>query len=248
MCYENDELPPFSPIRGGSDASGDITLTASDGVEFSAFFAHPAVPSNRAVVVFPDVFALGPFYRELTVQFAEAGYHAIAIDYYTRELGREPRPVENGMAAMQSMDMANVDTDAKAAVAWLRGLPGVDIDAVFAVGFCLGGTLVWHQLSELDLDGYVSFYGVPAALQRDRIARMHGSALMLIAGEDRIPVADVEALADEMRAVGVEVETHVHDGAPHGYFSRSGEFKEACDASWAQVLAYFDARSGVHAS
>ena len=75
------------------------------------------------------------------MQFAEAGYHTIAIDYYTRELGREPRPVENGMAAMQSMDMANVDTDAKAAVAWLRALPGVDIDAVFAVGFCLGTDL-----------------------------------------------------------------------------------------------------------
>ncbi len=77
---------------------------------------------------------------------------------------------------------------------------------------------------------------------------MHGSALMLLAGEDRTPVADVEAFADELRAVGVDVETHVYEGAPHGYFSRSDEFKEACDDSWATILAYFDAHSGVHAS
>jgi carboxymethylenebutenolidase len=244
MCYEDGELPPFPPIRGGADAFGDLTLVAADGVESSAFFAHPSVPSTRAVVILPDFRGLSEFYRDLAVRFAEAGVHAITIDYYTREIGRDDRPVDDRefySAMLQKTAKRAVDLDVAAAVAWLRGLPGAEIGSIFTVGFCCGGSFSWQQASVADhLNGYVSFYGVPAHLEEERIPAMRGPILMLIAGKDFTPVDDVEQLAAQVRVKGETVETHTYPEAPHGFFSRSGEFDAECTDAWDRVLDFFD--------
>jgi carboxymethylenebutenolidase len=252
MCYEDGELPPYPPIRGGADAFGELTLLASDGVESNAFFAHPGLPSTRGVIILPDFRGVTEFYRDLAVRFAEAGVHAITIDYYTREIGRHDRPVDDRefySAMLEKTDKRAVDLDVASAVAWLRDLPGTRIDSIFTVGFCCGGSYSWQQASVPDhLNGYVSFYGVPRLLEDERIATMSGPILMLIAGQDFTPVEAVEELADQVRASGEIVETHTYSAAAHGFFSRSGEFAGECDDAWQRVLDFFDRHATAAAS
>ena len=52
--------------------------------------ADPA--DGRNVVILPDVRGLHPYYEALAVRFAEAGFHAVAFDYFGRTQGAAQRP------------------------------------------------------------------------------------------------------------------------------------------------------------
>jgi dienelactone hydrolase len=69
-----------------------MVMRSTDGSYFSAHFAHPDLPSATGVVILPDVRGLHDFYRELAHRFAEAGQHAVAIDYFGRTRALPPEP------------------------------------------------------------------------------------------------------------------------------------------------------------
>ncbi|MBT2235394.1 dienelactone hydrolase family protein [Nonomuraea sp. NEAU-A123] len=80
MCHS----APAPPIHGRAASQEPLKLTAADGNTFLAHRAEPAVPNGRGVVILPDARGLHPFYREPAVRFAEAGFRAVAIDYFDR--------------------------------------------------------------------------------------------------------------------------------------------------------------------
>ena len=89
-------------------------------------------------MIFPDVRGLYPFYIELAERFAQAGYHAIAIDYFGRTAGLGPRDEDfEYMPHVQQLRVPQVQEDAAAALAALRERAGAERFAT--VGFCLGG-------------------------------------------------------------------------------------------------------------
>ena len=65
-----------------------------DQFHFAAFAATPEEPTSVGVVILPDVRGLYRFYVELAERFAEAGHHAIAIDYFGRTAGVAKRDDE----------------------------------------------------------------------------------------------------------------------------------------------------------
>ena len=150
-------------------------------------------------MIFPDVRGLYPFYVELAERFAQAGYHAIAIDYFGRTAGLGPRDEDfEYMPHVQQLKVPQVQEDAAAAVAALRERAGADRFAT--VGFCLGGMesfLAGADMSELTavvgfyaaLDG--SRFGISGPLQR--AAEIRTPLLGLFGGADQaIPVEQVE--------------------------------------------------------
>src|SRR5438309_6493205 len=95
MCFEFDSCPPDLPadvlrVAGGA-AAEVLELESADGTRFSAAFAGTTESRGPAVVVYPDVRGLYPFYIQLAERFAEAGHHAIVIDYFGRTAGLGPR-------------------------------------------------------------------------------------------------------------------------------------------------------------
>ena len=89
MCHETTARPPLPPIAGGSGgaSSGRLVLDAADGNRFRAFPATANDPEAAGIVTLPDVRGLHPFYEDLAVRFAEAGIHAMAMDYFGRTAG-----------------------------------------------------------------------------------------------------------------------------------------------------------------
>jgi carboxymethylenebutenolidase len=240
MCYDDSARPPLPPVRGGASNHGDLKLTSADGTEVDAYFAHPDAPSTNAMIVLPDVRGLHDFYKELARRFAEAGMHSIAIDYFARTAQDSYRGEDFAFREhVEKLDTRKVNEDVGAAVQWLRDLPGADVRSIFTVGFCMGGALSWGQSgSGYDLAGCIGFYGVPARVV-DRIPRMQSPLLILAAGQDFTPVADVEKFADDVRSAGIEAEVHVYPDAPHSYFDRTfADHAEACDDSWRRILDF----------
>jgi carboxymethylenebutenolidase len=240
MCFADDARPPAPPVQGPVAEQGPLVLESADGTRFGAYRAHPSAPSNRAIVIFPDVRGLHPFYEELAIRWAEAGLHAVAVDYFARTAGIGERgeefPFRDHLA---KLDFATVALDVSAAVTWLRQQTGAT--AVFTVGFCFGGAMSWRQAAAGDhLAGAIGFYGIPSRVTEvaDRIA---DPLLLLAAGQDFTPVSEVEAFAQRVRAGGAEARLHVYPDAPHSFFDKSfGEHRADCADAWHQMLAFVD--------
>jgi len=246
MCHDHDSRPPAPPRTGTVRERGVLTLTATDGTEFSAAFAAPEGEARVGVVVLPDVRGLHPYYVALAERFAETGAVAVAIDYFGRTGGVCEPPGTRGadfdwQAHIPRTTPEDIDADIAAAIGYLRERTSADLPVV-TVGFCFGGSHSWRQTGgDLDLAGCAGFYGRPAMVGR-AADRAHLPTLMVIAGADSAtPVDEQLRLADRMRAAGGEVDTAVYEGAPHSFFDRAyGDWAEACQDAWRHVLALID--------
>src|SRR5262245_47888350 len=115
MCHTPDSRPPDPPVTGRFGGTRSLTLTADDGTAVQAFEAYPSQDSSSRVVILPDVRGLHPFYRALAERFADAGLHAIAIDYFGRTAGPGPRGEDfDWQQHVPKVTPANVRSDAAA--------------------------------------------------------------------------------------------------------------------------------------
>ena len=253
MCFEFDARPPdlpadlIGPVAGGAGAEL-LTLESADGTRFSAALAGSAhAAEGPGVVILPDVRGLYRFYIELAERFAEAGRHAIAIDYFGRTAGVGERDEHfDYWPHVMETTPERVQADAGAAVEALKERTGVS--TAVTVGFCFGGlqSFLADTNPELDLAGAVGFYsalntarfGVPSPI--DEAPKMRGPVLGLFGGADEnIPAELIEQFDRSLADAGVEHEIKVYAGAPHSFFDRKyDEFQEACADAWRRVLGF----------
>lgn len=254
MCYSPNDLPPNPPGSPGQATGVDLTLTAADGTQFAAYFAHPASPAPNAphVIIYPDVRGLHNFYREVASRFAEQGIHALAIDYFGRTAGLTPRDESFVyMPHVQQIEFPNVLADVQAAIAYLQSHAAAASElapTIFTCGFCFGGSLsLTTSTQPLPLAGAIAFY---AGLSRqltgtdapvlDLAVNARVPVLGLFGGADQgIPQASVHQLDLNLDTAGVPHELIIYPGAPHSFFDRkSADFAEASADAWTRVLAF----------
>jgi carboxymethylenebutenolidase len=256
VCFEFDAYPPDLPIDiprvAGAAAAELLELESADGTLFSGAFAGAAESRGPAVVVYPDVRGLYPFYIQLAERFAEAGHHAIVIDYFGRTAGLGPR--DEGfdyVTHVPQIRSSQVQADTYAALQLVAERTGERRSVT--VGFCFGGgeSFLATTNVELGLAGAVGFY---AGLDRSRwglegpldcAADMHGPLLGLFGGADQgISQAQIDEFSRRLDAAGVVHDFHVYPGAPHSFFDRKQEeYAEASEDAWRRVLAFLAARS-----
>jgi carboxymethylenebutenolidase len=252
MCFDHDSRPPAlpddlfrAPIAGGAGAE-PLELTSADGTRFSAALAESASPGGAAVVVLPDVRGLYRFYVELAERFAEAGHHAIAIDYFGRTAGVGERGEDfEYMPHVQQTNVDRIQEDIATAMATLR--ERTDAARIATVGFCFGGSQSFYagENAGLGLDRVVGFYGGLKERPgrppgRDEAAKMAVPVLALFGGADEsIPPEHREIFERNLERAGVEHEIVVYPGAPHSFFDRKqDEWAEASADAWRRTLAF----------
>ncbi len=171
MCFDHDSRPPITPIAGGALDGRRIDVDAPDGNRFAAFHARASVPGGAAIVILPDVRGLHPYYEELALRFAERGIDALALDWFGRTAGAEPRPEGfEYMPHVQRTTWSGISTDVTAAVGALRSAEGGETRArdVFVIGFCMGGRMAFLSSTlGLELAGVIGLYGTVAGPWRN---------------------------------------------------------------------------------
>jgi carboxymethylenebutenolidase len=238
MCHDDDSRPPAPPQVGGIATHGLVTLTGADGNVLAAYEAFPATPNGRNVVILPDVRGLHPYYEALADRFAEAGFHAVAFDYFGRTQGASRR--DDGFdwqAEIATLTPAGVESDVAAAAAHLRGR---NEGPTFTVGFCFGGSHSWRlSASDLDLAGVMGFYGRPPMVAD--VEDLFTTPLLLFVGgaDQATPVEDFRALDERLTERRVDHEMYVYDGAPHSFFDRAfAEWADACTDAWDRMITF----------
>ncbi len=249
MCFDNDSRPPLAPIRGGALDARELTLTSRDGTSVPAYAARAESPSGSGLVILPDVRGLHAYFEELTLRFAEAGVHAVAIDYFgrTTESRQRGEGFEYEPHVMQLSTQGVMD-DVAAAIDYIRTPDGGAPERLYTTGFCIGGRISFLQAAAgHDLTGVMGLYGWPSSPHRtglpapaDEASRFTSPVLALYGGADQgIPPEAIEAFDRAMDAAGVEHRTVVYENAPHSFFDRKADqFADESAAAWKEMLTF----------
>ena len=255
MCFEFDAIPPDLPddvprVAGGA-AAEVLELESPDGTKFSAAFAGATEVRGPGVVIYPDVRGLYPFYIRLAERFAEAGHHAVVLDYFGRTAGLGPRGEDfDYLTHVPQTRSSQIQADTMAAVDEVSRRVGET--RFISVGFCFGGgeSFLATTNADLGLEGAVGFY---AGLSRekwglesplDRASDMKGPLLGLFGGADQgIPQEQIDEFSRRLSDAGVDHEFHVYPGAPHSFFDRKQEeYAEVSEDAWHRVLRFVTSR------
>lgn len=254
MCFPTDARPPVPPIRGAAVDARDLTLTSRDGTELAAYAARAEAPSGAGMVIVPDVRGLHPYYEELALRFAEAGVHAVALDYYARTAGGTKRDAGfDPQPHVLELDPDRVNDDVAAAAAYLRSAEGGAPERVYTIGFCLGGRISLLQATAgLGLGGVIGFYPWPTGDHRSGLpaptdeAPRFGCRVLTLYGEADAGISEDsrDAFARALDSAGIEHRSVTYPGAPHSFFDRKADdFAEASSDAWGQVLDFVGVRT-----
>lgn len=232
----------------------EITLP-SGGQRIDGFFCRPKAEGKcGSVIVVQEIFGVNDHIRDIACRVAKAGFNGLAVNYFARE--GKPPSIEGGfgpvMEFVSKIPDSQVMGDTRAAVAYLRQRPDSN-GKVGIVGFCWGGRVVMLAAAEVEhLDAAVAYYGRIRAREKtahqphapiELVAQMKAPLLGHFGALDRgIPVADVEALRDELKKHGKTAEIHIYEGANHAFNNdtRESYHAEAARLAWKRTLEWFD--------
>jgi carboxymethylenebutenolidase len=224
----------------------DVPLPGS-AVPLRSWVVHPERRDKAGVViVIHEIYGLTDWIRGVADQLAEDGFIAVAPDLLS---GRGPGG--GGTDSVSSTDdvvklvrgLSPDETVARldAARAWALSLPAAN-RRVATIGFCWGGSSSFnYATAQPGLDAAVVYYGASPA-DAARFAAIKAPILGLYGGDDARVNATIEPAAVEMKKLGRVYETHIYEGAGHGFLrqqsGRDGANMAATRQAWPATIHF----------
>jgi carboxymethylenebutenolidase len=225
-----------------------VDLAVSDGSSMRAYVAAPTGGSAAGLIVFQEAFGVNAHIRDVAERFAREGYLAIAPELFHRTgPGFEGRydDFTTVMAHMRPMTTEGMEADIRATHEWLRSQ---NVNAIAAVGYCMGGRAAFLASTILPLKCAISYYGGGIAPNQFSPAGFLGRAkdvgsplLLLWGGLDKHITPDqVRAVTDALRAEGKDFTNVEFSAADHGFFcdARASYNPKAAAAAWPLTVAF----------
>ncbi len=150
-------------------------------------------------------------------RFAEAGFVVFACDMYGAEVTGHRERIMRRIEELRT-DRAALVRCVEAAIDVLASQPDVD-GRIAGVGYCFGGMIVLeYARRSARLAGVVSVHGSLATFAPAELLPMQARILVCHGALDpHVPMAQVTAFADEMKATGADYQVIVYGSAMHGF-------------------------------
>jgi carboxymethylenebutenolidase len=224
---------------------GDITF-AVDGATTAAYLALPPSGAGPAVVVVQEWWGLVGHIRAVVDRFAEAGFVALAPDFYHGAATGEPDEAQRLMMGL-AMDRAALDI--AGAADHLTSRDEVTGAGIGAVGFCMGGSLaLWSATVAPQIRAAVGFYpAVPWQRMNPRWPNYAAKAAMIHCSEDDGTSAapGIQAAVAGVTEAGGQVVVHDYPGTHHAFFNdERPEVYSADDSAlaWQRTIDFLHSR------
>ena len=220
---------------------------------FKAFVVHPKTETKRGtVLVVHEIFGLSDHIKDVACRYAQAGYTAIAPDFFTRE--GTPPPMSGGFGPLMEfvgkVTDAQVNGDLDGAAKYARALPASN-GKVGIVGYCWGGRVAMlYDAHAPALNAAIAYYGrisgKPTPGQPthpiDVADKMNAPLLGIFGAEDTgIPPAEVNKLRDALKAAHKTAELYEYEGAGHAFNNDTRESyrADAAKLAYTRSLEWF---------
>ena len=218
-----------------------VTLTsAADGFAFSAAHALPQGQRKGGIVVIQEIFGLDQYVLADVARWAALGFEVLAPSIFDRaEPGyvaeHDPQGFQTGIANVGTVGLDKMLSDIQACIDELaaRG-------PVFAVGYCLGGSLVWLAAGKLKgLTAGAAYYGSMIAANAE--LPLNAPVIVHLGRKDGHIPAD--AVKDRLAEAQPEVAVYVYENSGHGFNNDGRPDSDLDDAKLARerTLALFQA-------
>jgi len=240
-CYllgVNERAAAANPAQNGQSGNGDGVMVQYDsgGINIDAYVAKPkGGAKNPAVIVIHDNQGLNDSMREVTRQFAAAGFVAMAPDLASR-LGAAKAPGSATQAINQLSPRLTVQ-DLRAAFAYLQKDADVDPAKISAVGFGWGG---WRSFmlatSVPELYRAVVYSG---ATPTQGFENVHAPVLGNYAQFDFRVTGNAIWTEKTMHEAGKEFTYYVYPSVYHAFYSAGPQYNaDAAKLAWTRTLDF----------
>ena len=175
---------------------------------------------RRAVLVCHEWWGLNDYSKKRAEQLAQMGYVAFAVDVYGKGVQAKTQEEAAKMATdLRSGDRATLRARINAALAALKARKEVDPKKIAAIGYCFGGTTALELArSGADILGVVGFHAGLSTPNPADARNIKGKILICHGGDDPfVPMPEVNAFLDEMKAAKVNYQLNIYSGAVHTF-------------------------------
>jgi len=243
LALTNPDDVMMRAISGQSEApNGEHINYFEDDPDTRGYLALPEGNGPfPAVILIHEWNGLVDRVRQTADAFAAHGYIALAADLYSGRTGSnrdENMALVREVRADESTMIANLD----AAVAWLASSTPTT-GRVATIGWCFGGGIALsYALGGEEHEGTAIFYG-SLLDDPEQMSHVHHEIYGTFAENDRgIPVEEVNAFVEAMRAAGIENDVHIYDNVEHGFWLHterdSDTNRPAAAHAWERLRAY----------
>lgn len=190
------------------------------GTRFVGYFAAgDGEDRSPGVLVAPEGGGLVDLTRSIARRLAEAGFTALAMDYYG-----DGKPLADMSEVMSRLgpwmaDPTGIRAIAAEALKVLAARPETDPARLAAIGYCFGGTTALELgRSGADLKAIVGFHSGLATTRPGDAADIKAKVLVCIGADDPIiPPQQRLDFVNEMTAAGVDWRMNLYGGAGHSF-------------------------------
>jgi carboxymethylenebutenolidase len=220
---------------------GEKVTFASNGGTSEGYLAIPSTGSGPALIVVQEWWGLVAHIRDVVDRFADAGFVALAPDFYHGHATTEP---DEAQRLLMDLALPQAAADVAGAAAYLKGLDEVQ-GGIGVVGFCAGGGLaIWSATVAPDITAACAFYpGGAPRFAPDWSAYADKAALLHCAEGDGTSAAPhIQSVVKGIQDAGGRITIYDYPGTHHAFFNddRPEHFhRDAATLAWARTLDFF---------
>jgi carboxymethylenebutenolidase len=248
-----DAAPITTPDKGLT--TGMVMM--GDGLP--GYVARPeGVGADPAVIVVSEIFGVHEWIKDVCRRLAQAGYVAVAPNFFYRADPANTLPTLTEMTAVRAIvATAGLDQqmgDVETTVDWLAEQPFAAMGRNGITGFCWGGGVVWMAAATVPgLKAGAAWYGRltgsdDRAYPLTSVEALKAPVMGFYGGLDRgIPASDVEKMGEALAAADNPTAkasaVTLYDDANHGFLAdyRPSYNEQAGADAWAKMMAHFEA-------
>jgi carboxymethylenebutenolidase len=255
---DNPAIPPDNPASAerlkNSPHHGEwVDIKMPEGAPLRSFVVYPERRDKAPVVlVIHDIGGMGDWGRAVGDQLAKEGFIAIVPDLLSGKGPNGGGTQELGQGVGQAIRALTTDEVAarlNAAMVYGKSLPASN-RKTGVIGFCWGGSAsINYAIAQPELNASVIYYGTPPMKTVDGVQVVDPAPLEKIkapvigfyGGNDARVTSTVEPLAAEMKKLGKPYESHVMEGAGHGFLKGQGSSEangKAAVNAWPLTIAF----------
>ena len=200
--------------------TGTVEIKSAHGGVFRSYLAKPADAAKApGLLLIQEIFGVNAHIRDIADDYAQQGFVVLAPDVFWRaepnvELGYDQEGIQRGLDLRAQIAPEQMVADLQVSAKQLQALCN---GRIAAVGYCMGGQLVYRLAITGAIDTGISFYGARLLPILDQAKHICVPMLFHYGALDKgIPQTEVEAVRHAF-ADHQNVTIHVYENADHGF-------------------------------